>query len=307
MKLVFTIINTVLVVLTAYLCAGLMYRVILPENFDLPAIDPAQGLFQDSGSREIVPVLDRQHPVKIVSRNLFKVLIEKKQEGQKESESVDPQDLELTRLKLVLWGTVTGGNQVYAVIEDKKQRQQALYEVGETVQGAKVKKILRRSVVLNYQGKDQRLEMETEKKNVRSGSKKSKINRPKALKPKAALAPPPEEPGSEDIASLMKQVKMRPHFYQGEPDGLMVYGIRPNSVFRQIGLRNGDIIKDINGTTIVAVEDAMNLYTEVSEADSAKITLLRRGREKEIMYHVKNGQYVIGTLSEHDAQNTGDE
>jgi len=82
----------------------------------------------------------------------------------------------------------------------------------------------------------------------------------------------------------MRQIKFRPHFSEGEPDGLMVYGIRPNSVFRKIGLRNGDIIKDVNGTVIVSKDDVSNLFDEIEDQESIKLTLFRRGKVKELTY-----------------------
>jgi general secretion pathway protein C len=70
----------------------------------------------------------------------------------------------------------------------------------------------------------------------------------------------------------------------------MVYGIRPNSIFRQMGLRNGDIIKEINGTPIVSAEDASILFSEVKAADTARVTLQRRGKAKELVYQIKDGE-----------------
>ena len=82
----------------------------------------------------------------------------------------------------------------------------------------------------------------------------------------------------------MRQIKFRPHFSEGEPDGLMVYGIRPNSVFRKIGLRNGDIIKDVNGAAIVSKSDVSDLLAEIEGQDDLKLTLFRRGKVKELTY-----------------------
>ncbi|MCK5099617.1 MAG: PDZ domain-containing protein, partial [Desulfobacteraceae bacterium] len=239
------------------------------------------------------------------ARNIFKVETEDKESPfiKQETEDNEFEKLEPTTLKLVLWGTVTGGSNVYAVIEDKKVRQQSLYEEGDSIQGAKIKKILRHEVILTYQGKDQVLEIETDNKNVRASvTPTEKINLSAAPGDIAFQKNP-----SYDMNDLIKQAKMRPHFTEGEADGLMVYGIRPNSVFRKIGLRNADIIKDINGTQIVSAEDASSIYDKLKEADNAKITLLRRGKIEELYYHVKNGRPLITTLPENNKKTKGDE
>lgn len=295
MKYVFTIINMFLVAMIAYFCVDIIYKNVLPENF-IPVGKYSLG----TSSKNIGPRQAEFNPGKnqydsIVERNIFKADIEKKESSDKqEPENKEPEKLEVTTLKLVLWGTVTGEGQVYAVIEDKKVRQQALYEVGDSVQGAKVTNILRHQVILNYEGKDQVLEMETDNKSVSAYRKPpQKISSNTVFGNKGNMDDP-----SNDMNTLMKQVKMRPHFMEGEPDGLMVYGIRPNSVFRQIGLRNGDIIKDINGTEILSGEDASNLYSEIQEAENAKVTVFRRGKIKELFYQVKNGRYSIAASPE---------
>jgi len=62
---------------------------------------------------------------------------------------------------LKLLGTIAGGNpeEAFAVIEDQRKKKQFLYQIGQSVQGAEIIKILRQKVVLNYQGEDQVLEM----------------------------------------------------------------------------------------------------------------------------------------------------
>jgi len=92
----------------------------------------------------------------------------------------------------------------------------------------------------------------------------------------------------------MRQIKFRPHFSEGEPDGLMVYGIRPNSVFREIGLRNGDIIKDVNGVAIVSKNDVSGLFAEIEDQEYLKLTLFRRGKIKELTYTKSPEEYDKG-------------
>ena len=288
MKYIFIIIYLLLIVFIAYFCVDYMYKNLMPEGFTKLENHSDGTLSKNINPRQTKPVLTRDQYDIIVTRNLFKVDVEEKEESVEKQETGDkePEKLEATTLKLVLWGTVTGESEVYAVIEDKKVRQQSLYEVGDSVQGAKIKKILRQKIILTYQGKDQVLEMELDDK---------KLSRSRIPAGKTKFNPIPVnkamiDDSSDDIGALMRQVKFRPHFTEGEPDGLMVYGIRPNSVFRQMGLRNGDIIKDINGTSIVSSEDASSLFSEIKETDTARVTLFRRGKIKELVYQARDGR-----------------
>ncbi len=69
-------------------------------------------------------------------------------------------DLKLSSLNIVLMGTVNGGDgDRRAIILDKSNNKQELYEKGDTIQGAIVKEILRGKVILVYNDKDEMLDM----------------------------------------------------------------------------------------------------------------------------------------------------
>ncbi len=310
MKYIFAVIKVALVASIAYFSVDIVYKNMLAESFVLPELHSSGTISKNSIQESWKLDSNKNQYDIIVQRNLFKVEVEEKAEetNTRKIEEQEPEKLQPTNLSLVLWGTVTGQGKVYAVIEDKKLKQQTLYEIGDVIQGATLKKIYRHQVILSYQGKDQVLEMETNSKNVSKARmpRENLTNTPKSVHDLPSNLPFNELPGhrliqgdsSGDITALMKQVKMRPHFTQGEPDGIMVYGIRPNSVFRQLGLKNGDIVRNINGMEIVSPEDVSTLFSEINEAEEARITLLRRGKIQELNYQVKNGQYLITNFSE---------
>ena len=82
----------------------------------------------------------------IVDRNLF----DTKATAAVVPKAVDVEALEQTSLQLKLWGTVTGPpDEAYAVIEEGGKREQNLFRIGDTVQNATVKLILREKIILN--------------------------------------------------------------------------------------------------------------------------------------------------------------
>ncbi len=282
MKSLFTILNLFFIAAMAYCLVETGYNNLVPQNFTLPGQKVYNIKAQTLNSGQNKQGIDKKLTNIIVKKNLFKVEIEQKDEPlvELEKEEKKSETLEPTKLKLVLWGTVTGQENVYAVIEDKKVRKQALYQIGDLIQGAELKKILRNKVILLFQGKDQFLEVQANSRND-TGFRNLKETLPvEAVPVKRAL----DHDALDDIGSIMRQIKFRPHFSEGEPDGLMVYGIRPNSVFREIGLRNGDIIKDVNGVAIVSKNDVSGLFAEIEDQEYLKITLFRRGKVKELTY-----------------------
>ena len=70
--------------------------------------------------------------------------------------------LKPTRLKLRLWGTITGsGIRAQAIIEDLTRREQRMYKVGDVSQNAIVMKIFRDKVVLLVDDRYEILNIET--------------------------------------------------------------------------------------------------------------------------------------------------
>ena len=102
----------------------------------------------------------------ILERNLF---------GQPPGKEKTPvaednaENMELTSLNIVLMGTIDGEKgDARAIVLDKSNNKQALYAVGDVIQGAQVKEVQRGKVILLYNGKDEMLDM-SEAAKMRSG------------------------------------------------------------------------------------------------------------------------------------------
>ena len=59
---------------------------------------------------------------------------------------------------------------------------------------------------------------------------------------------------TEDFTKLLKDVKVNP--LEGQNQGVRVSRIRQGSVFDKVGLENGDVIKEVNGSPIGAQSGA---------------------------------------------------
>ncbi|MCG8618946.1 MAG: hypothetical protein MI802_22215 [Desulfobacterales bacterium] len=225
----------------------------------------------------------------IVKRNLFGVLREKPP-AEPPPKTAEKPVLEKTRLRLALWGTVAGetDGECWAVIEDQKSRSQGLYRPGDQVQGARIKTIFRNRVILTLNGEDQVLEAQTTDK-PGAGSGAAPVS---GIATTAGIAPPvavkiPVKGDDRNPGELIRDMKTRPYLKNGKPAGLLVYGVRPDSGIKSLGLRNGDIIRTINGTEVAGPEDLGLVAGNLSSAPDLQISLMRRGRLQEVEY---NGQ-----------------
>jgi len=207
------------------------------------------------------------------------------------SSELKAEDLEPTALKIALLGTVSGDRQnAVAVIQETTKRTQSLYKEGDTIQDATVIKILRGKVILRVGNKNQILTMEETSTSSRKRPGARSSNRRSA----------PAQPGTtitldrsmvskslENMNELISQVRVRPHYKDGEADGLMLSQVRPNSFFSKMGLRNGDIIQGVDGDPITSPDEIMDLYEELKEGSSVSLQIGRRGQNKTLNYRFK--------------------
>jgi len=286
MNKIFITVNLALLTFGIYLGVSGFYRIITAQVI---LESPKSNMKKiDIVEREIYrPLLFYKA---IIDRNLFKTGM---QAGEKrKSNNVNLDEIKQTELNLKLWGTITGLEAyAFAVIEETKNRTQSLYRTGDTIQNATVKLILREKVVLNVDGRDEILEIEQldaqKKRGVSAISSRSRRDSKPLRAQKITLRRAQIQSAMENVSDLMSQVKIRPHFENGQPDGLTLSSLKPRSIFRKMGLRNGDIITGIDGSPIQTVDDALKFYENLTSSSNVALQLKRRGREKAIEYKIK--------------------
>ncbi len=288
MRTYLILINVLLLTGAAYLGVSSFYQVV-GARFEVigPAIEDSEK--KTAPTRESVNPLSEYKAIE--ERNLFRLAGKQEETGPVK---VDIAALQETRLQLKLWGTVTGNDQnAYAVIEDIKQRVQQLYHVEDAILNAIVKEIHREKVILEVDGAFEVLQMEeirgtAARSNVARLKRDKKSERSKTIGSKSiSLKRERIDEAVNDLGNLMKQVRIRPHYKDGQSDGLTLSGIRSNSIFSEMGFRNGDVIVGVDGKDIESVDDALSLYENLQSAENVQVQLRRRGRLQTIDYSVK--------------------
>ncbi len=276
----FTISNILLITIAVYFSISAFYKI---TTHQLNPVPPQKI----TGTRQISSLEDEAlHPLSyyqtIVERNLFNTL----KDGTSQPIPIKIETLKQTALNLKLWGTVTGlAGQPYAVIEEAKGRQQNLYRVGDTVQNATVKMILREKVILSVNGQDEILEIEHVRSLARGRQPHKTVRKSRGQK--ITLKRSQIESSVKNVNELLKQVKIRPHTENGQAAGLMLSSIKRGSIFRRMGLRSGDVITGVNGSSLVSVDDALKIYESMKSSSSMSIDIKRRGRNRTIDYNIE--------------------
>ncbi|MCD6586679.1 MAG: PDZ domain-containing protein [Desulfobacteraceae bacterium] len=301
LKNLFSILNIALVTVLLFFSVKLSYQVLSAKLFQISSPDLAALVDPGPYIRHANTPTDR--PIKkmsdyqsITHRDLFKTKDDVKSE--KLTSDIELDKLQQTSLNLKLFGTITGGrsDQDYAVIEDTQKRKQGLYKKGDAIQNAEIKRVLRKKVVLNVNGKDEILLME-EDKSKQTQKRKKPFSRIDAESPLGDERFDTSETLSIDrekinrslknINQLMSQVKIRPHFKDGKPDGLLLSHVKHNSIFKDMGLQNGDIVKGVNGKEIQSVDDALKFYDNLKSSASVELQIERKGQQSTINYQIK--------------------
>ncbi len=279
MKRYFTILNILFITGTVFFMMKVFYKV-ATANID-------NNYSSKTTARHLVPNKsttqhELSHYQSIIERNLFKI----KTDAGSGPDKLDIETLKPTALKLNLLGTITGDKkEAFAVIEDTAVRQQDLYRIGDTIQNATVKMILREKIVLHVNGKDEILGIQ--KVSGSQGIRKPSRGLGRTGSQNITVKRSQVDTAIKDVNTLMKQIRIRPNFKNGKPDGFRLTGIRPNSIFYKMGLKSGDVIMGVDGKNIESVDDALKFYQNLQSSPQVQLQIKRRGRLKTIDYRIE--------------------
>jgi general secretion pathway protein C len=81
----------------------------------------------------------------------------------------------------------------------------------------------------------------------------------------------------QNPAQLMTQARMYPVTKDGETAGFRVSGVKSGSLATLLGLKNGDVVSEINGSKLGSIDDAMAMYQKLRRANHLSVTVERGG------------------------------
>jgi general secretion pathway protein C len=281
----FVWINLVLLALVAYWGAATVSAAVAAK-LNLP---PQVHLSQPPPPIAREPRRPASYYANINTRDIFNST---KPEAEKPPEPPKP-----TELKLKLWGTAvhTDGSS-YCIIEDLTTHKQDVYRINEVVTAnAVVKDVEWDRVILDRDGQEEILEL---------ASAQGGPPRPVAAVT-AAVPSQPTNPHVQQVSEnqytidrsevdaaldnmnqLFTQIRAVPHFEGGKSTGFRLFAIRQNSIFDNIGLRNGDIIQSINGTPLDDPSSALGLMQNFRSAQQLNVTILRNKESLTLQYNI---------------------
>jgi general secretion pathway protein C len=252
-----------------------IFWMLMPGSVVGDPIDMAPGQFTTPDNRTSTQpgAFDAQS---IANAHLF---------GEASSESVDAaapppeetENLEETRLSLTLKGTIAaiGSDESYAIIADQADDEK-VYGVGDSIPGgATLHAVYADRVILNENGDLKALNLPRE---FADGAPVARRSATRVSRVAAGNNRSIQNVVSQNVTKLADVIRPTPYFVAGQQQGYRVYPGRDRKQFAALGLRPGDLIKDIDGASLSDPQQAMEIFENLGTADSVSVTVERNGQ-----------------------------
>lgn len=186
-------------------------------------------------------------------------------------------------LMLALAGTfIASGQEPYAIIEDKKKQTQDMFLLEQSVFGqAVLKKILEDRVEVERNGRIEVLKLDD------FGGRDSGQGSISNEGDDFVVDETELDKGLDNLPMLLTQARAVPYFKDGRSIGLRLFAIKTGSLYEKIGLKNGDILKSINGNGLGDISQAMKLFEQLKQERSIMLVLERDKQDREFRYTIR--------------------
>jgi len=198
--------------------------------------------------------------------------------------------IELKDVKLK--GTaISGIFKPIAIIENEITKQNRWYNVGDTLRGGRIVEIRRGAIVLDMNGSQYLFGLpegeigdtipayseegvEAVALGEKIGENVWKVNLDAAI----------------DIltrtSKIMKEARIRPYFAIGKAAGIRVDRIKEGSVINQMGLKDGDVIKGVNGFGLMSPTKVFEAYRKYKNNQLIQVQLIRDEEPATLTYNI---------------------
>lgn len=200
--------------------------------------------------------------------------------GEAGAEAPPPQEtvaeLEETRLNLSLKGTIAANDAArsIAIIADTRNEEKIYGIEDAVVPGTTLHAVYTDRVVLNRSGV---LEVLRLPQDFPPSSGPVRRSTP-AVSRTTEANPTIQEVVSANATKLADVIRPTPYFVAGQQQGYRVYPGRDRRQFAALGLRPGDLIKEIDGAALTDPQQAMQIFQNLGTADQVSVTVERNGQ-----------------------------
>jgi general secretion pathway protein C len=176
-----------------------------------------------------------------------------------------------------------------AIVENTKNNQILMYEIGDNIEGLELLAINRGEIVLAFSKRKYTLSFPQgpvsevfdlpESGNWFNITRQGDTIITDSATVKRALLRAPQ---------ILKGIKAGPYSENGSVSGVAITKLEETGILNEIGIEQGDIIKSVNGLTLNSPYQIFNAYRRLRNKDKLKIDIIRKGRPITLTYIVNN-------------------
>ncbi len=265
-------VSLLLVVLIAWQLARIVWMLV-------PAAAPVDGspvpASGSSGGPEVMAATDVNA---IAATHIFGVASGNQPADTPPPAASQTDNLQSTRLtNLSLKGTIAAepAERAVAIIADGRSEEK-VYKVGDSVtSGASLHAVYRDRVILDENGVLRKLDLPREFPTMATSSPRRGINTSqRAVQETRSI----QSVVAQNLSKLTEVIRPTPYFVNGQIEGYRVYPGRNRAQFAALGLRPGDLVKDIDGQALTDQAQAMQIFESLGTAEQVSVTVERNGQ-----------------------------
>lgn len=90
-----------------------------------------------------------------------------------------------------------------------------------------------------------------------------------------------------NIATVVREARVEPVVNQGQTQGFVVKYIQPGTLLTEMGLRRGDILKQVNGISLDSPEKGLQVFQQLRESKSMDLGIERNNTPMTFKYEIR--------------------
>jgi type II secretory pathway component PulC len=194
-------------------------------------------------------------------------------------------------LGLALSGTVSGSPEVArAIIKDLKTGALDLYKIDQTVGDARIESIEENAVVLVCDGQRTVLKLNIAQSGSNNNTQLSPSQTANEMSnvAKADLSTKKANTNIQTtigyVEAVLNNAAIEPYFVDGQVEGLQITGLENLSIAKNLGLKNRDVIRSVNGHRLTNKQKAYQVFKKAKSQPAIDIELLRDNSIKKLSF-----------------------
>jgi type II secretory pathway component PulC len=186
-------------------------------------------------------------------------------------------------LGLALSGTVTGSPEVArAIIKDLKTGALELYKLDQTVAGVRIESIEENAVVLVCDGQLTVLKLNIADSSGQLSSPQTPNETSNIVKADLPAKNAQTEIGY--VEAVLNNAAIEPYSVDGQVEGLQITGLENINIAKDLGLKNRDVIRSVNGHRLTSKQKAFQIFKKAKAQPAIEIDLLRDNNTKKLSF-----------------------